>query len=37
MKVTLYNFITEDIKITIEAYFENDHLVIDGLLGRFGL
>lgn len=30
MKATLYHFVSEDIKITIEAYFENEYLVIDG-------
>jgi len=28
--VTLYHFVSEDIKITIEAYFEKEYLVIDG-------
>ncbi len=30
MKVTLYHFVSEGIKITIEAYFEDEYLVIDG-------
>ncbi len=28
--VTLYHFISDDIKVTIEAYFEGELLVIDG-------
>lgn len=30
MKVILYHFVSDEIKITIEAYFENEYLVIDG-------
>ncbi len=29
-KVILYHFVSDDIKITIEAYFEGDLLIIDG-------
>lgn len=29
-KVTLYHFMSSNIKITIEAYFEGGYLVIDG-------
>jgi hypothetical protein len=34
-RITLYSFVNDEIKISIEAYFEGDSLIIDGYdIGR---